>query len=77
MLESIAYMVDLTGFQSVQVDYTNSACGTALCEANLNNIESSGIDGQHELTLSVKNTTHPLSGLSYETVKHVGKFHFS
>ncbi len=74
MLESISYVADLTGFQSVQVDY--SACGMTFCEANISDIiRPDGGEQEYQLTLLVTNTTNTITTEPYETVKRVGEFH--
>ena len=75
MLESIVYIVGLTGSQSIQVNY--STCGSLFCIGIFENIARNVEDREHNLTLVLTNT-HPSSDSqiidSYETVKYIGEF---
>ncbi len=71
----LAYIVGLTGSQSIQVNY--STCGSLFCIGIFENITRNVEDREHKLTLVLTNT-HPSGDSqiidSYETVKYIGEF---
>ncbi len=72
MLDSIAYIIGLTGSQSIQVNY--NTCGRMFCTRIFENIARTAEDREHNLTIVLTDTHSSGDSDSYETVKFIGEF---